>query len=155
MTQRSIENEILLKKTFLDKQIISTSGYKLVRVNDLQFLIDNSSKENPEPLARAHRYRLQRTAAATRLGECRQSNFQLVLCTGDQRQVPDVEERATDDGYQRQRICGPESRIPRNCPPFSRQIWRTSSKISAPMNEHRSSSPSAPPPPQRHFRKCR
>lgn len=43
----SIENEILLKQTFLDKQIISTSGYKLVRVNDLQLLIDNSSKENP------------------------------------------------------------------------------------------------------------
>jgi CBS domain-containing protein/sporulation protein YlmC with PRC-barrel domain len=43
----SIENEILLKQTFLDKQIISTSGFKLVRVNDLQLLIDNSSKENP------------------------------------------------------------------------------------------------------------
>jgi CBS domain-containing protein/sporulation protein YlmC with PRC-barrel domain len=43
----SIENEILLKKTFLDKQIISTTGFKLVRVNDLQLLIDNSSKENP------------------------------------------------------------------------------------------------------------
>jgi len=43
----SIENEILIKETFLDKQIISTSGYKLVRVNDLQLLIDNSSKENP------------------------------------------------------------------------------------------------------------
>jgi CBS domain-containing protein/flagellar motility protein MotE (MotC chaperone) len=41
------ESEILLKKTFLDKQIISTSGYKLVRVNDLQLLIDNSSKDNP------------------------------------------------------------------------------------------------------------
>ncbi len=45
--QESVENEILLKKTFLDKQIISTSGYKLVRVNDLQLLIDNSSKDNP------------------------------------------------------------------------------------------------------------
>lgn len=44
---RPAENEILLKKTFLDKQIISTSGYKLVRVNDLQLLIDNSSKECP------------------------------------------------------------------------------------------------------------
>jgi magnesium transporter len=43
----SSESEILLKKTFLDKQIISTSGYKLVRVNDLQLLIDNSSKDNP------------------------------------------------------------------------------------------------------------
>jgi magnesium transporter len=46
-SRESSENEILLKKTFLDKQIISTSGYKLVRVNDLQLLIDNSSKENP------------------------------------------------------------------------------------------------------------
>jgi len=45
--QESVENEILLKKTFLDKQIISTSGYKLVRVNDLQLLIDNTSKDNP------------------------------------------------------------------------------------------------------------
>lgn len=43
----SIENEILVKQTFLDKQIISTSGYKLVRVNDLQLLIDNSTKEKP------------------------------------------------------------------------------------------------------------
>ena len=43
----SAESEILLKKTFLDKQIISTTGYKLVRVNDLQLLIDNSSKDNP------------------------------------------------------------------------------------------------------------
>jgi magnesium transporter len=46
-SQESVENEILLKQTFLDKQIISTSGYKLVRVNDLQLLIDNSSKDNP------------------------------------------------------------------------------------------------------------
>ncbi len=45
--QESTETEILLKKTFLDKQIISTTGYKLVRVNDLQLLIDNSSKDNP------------------------------------------------------------------------------------------------------------
>jgi magnesium transporter len=45
--RESTESEILLKKTFLDKQIISTSGYKLVRVNDLQLLIDNSSKDNP------------------------------------------------------------------------------------------------------------
>ena len=43
----SAESEILLKQTFLDKQIISTTGYKLVRVNDLQLLIDNSSKDNP------------------------------------------------------------------------------------------------------------
>jgi magnesium transporter len=41
------ENEILLKKTFLDKQIISTSGYKVVRVNDLQMLFDNTAKDNP------------------------------------------------------------------------------------------------------------
>jgi magnesium transporter len=45
--EESTETEILLKKTFLDKQIISTTGYKLVRVNDLQLLIDNSSKDNP------------------------------------------------------------------------------------------------------------
>ncbi|HTY36236.1 MAG TPA: CBS domain-containing protein [Bacteroidota bacterium] len=45
--QESTESEILLRKTFLDKQIISTSGAKLVRVNDLQLLIDNSSKDNP------------------------------------------------------------------------------------------------------------
>jgi magnesium transporter len=44
---KDIENEILLKKTFLDKQIISISGYKLVRVNDLQFLVESSSKEKP------------------------------------------------------------------------------------------------------------
>lgn len=43
----SVENEILLKETFLDRQIISTTGSKLVRVNDLQLLIDNSSKDNP------------------------------------------------------------------------------------------------------------
>lgn len=41
------ESEILIRKTFLDKQIISTSGYKLVRVNDLQLLVDSSSKDNP------------------------------------------------------------------------------------------------------------
>ncbi len=35
-----LESEILLKKTFLDKQIISTSGYKVLRVNDLQHLAD-------------------------------------------------------------------------------------------------------------------
>jgi magnesium transporter len=44
---KASENEILLKKTFLDKQIISTSGYKVVRVNDLHLLVDNSTKENP------------------------------------------------------------------------------------------------------------
>jgi CBS domain-containing protein/sporulation protein YlmC with PRC-barrel domain len=40
------ENDILLRRTFLDKQIISTSGYKLVRVNDLHLLIDSTDKEN-------------------------------------------------------------------------------------------------------------
>lgn len=40
------DTEILLRKTFLDKQIISTSGNKVVRVNDLHFLIDNTLKEN-------------------------------------------------------------------------------------------------------------
>jgi CBS domain-containing protein/sporulation protein YlmC with PRC-barrel domain len=44
---KATENEIILGETFLDKQIISTSGYKVVRVNDLQLLIDDSSKENP------------------------------------------------------------------------------------------------------------
>ncbi len=44
------ENEILLKKTFLDKQVISISGYKVVRVNDLQLLIDTTVKENPNLL---------------------------------------------------------------------------------------------------------
>jgi len=46
-TPSAAENEILLKKSFLDKQIISTSGNKVVRVNDLQLLIDNSSKQTP------------------------------------------------------------------------------------------------------------
>ncbi len=41
------ENEILLKKTFLDRQIISISGNKVVRVNDLQLLIDHSQKDSP------------------------------------------------------------------------------------------------------------
>jgi len=45
-TNGNVESEILLKKTFLDKQIISTSGNKVVRVNDLHLLIDNTSKEN-------------------------------------------------------------------------------------------------------------
>jgi magnesium transporter len=43
---KATESEIILRKTFLDKQIISTSGNKVVRVNDLQLLIDNSNKEN-------------------------------------------------------------------------------------------------------------
>ncbi len=41
------ESEILLKKSFLDRQLISVSGFKLVRVNDLHLLIDNTSKESP------------------------------------------------------------------------------------------------------------
>jgi CBS domain-containing protein len=41
------ENEILLSKSFLDRQIISTSGNKVVRVNDLHLLIDSTVKENP------------------------------------------------------------------------------------------------------------
>ena len=40
------DTEILLRKTFLDKQIISISGNKVVRVNDLHFLIDDTLKEN-------------------------------------------------------------------------------------------------------------
>lgn len=43
---RAAENEILIGKTFLDKQIISTSGYKIVRVNDLQLLIEDKAKES-------------------------------------------------------------------------------------------------------------
>ena len=42
---RGAENEILIRKTFLDKQIISISGYKIVRVNDIQLLIEDKSKE--------------------------------------------------------------------------------------------------------------
>ena len=43
---KAAENEILLCKTFLDKQIISTEGYKIVRVNDLQLLIEDKAKES-------------------------------------------------------------------------------------------------------------
>jgi magnesium transporter len=43
-SHRASEGEFLLRKSFLDRQLISTSGYKLVRVNDLQLLIDNSPK---------------------------------------------------------------------------------------------------------------
>lgn len=42
---RASENEILLRKSFLDRQIISTSGYKIVRVNDVQLLIEDRAKE--------------------------------------------------------------------------------------------------------------
>jgi magnesium transporter len=41
------ETEILLGRSFLDKQIISTSGHKVVRVNDLHLLIDNTAKDSP------------------------------------------------------------------------------------------------------------
>jgi magnesium transporter len=44
--RRAAENEILICKTFLDKQIISTEGYKIVRVNDLQLLIEDKAKES-------------------------------------------------------------------------------------------------------------
>lgn len=37
------ENEILLKQTFYDKQIVDISGAKLVRVNDLHLLRENSN----------------------------------------------------------------------------------------------------------------
>jgi magnesium transporter len=43
---KAAENEILVCKTFLDKQIISTSGYKIVRANDLQLLIEDKIKES-------------------------------------------------------------------------------------------------------------
>jgi CBS domain-containing protein/sporulation protein YlmC with PRC-barrel domain len=44
-TIKASEHEILLRKTFLDRQIISTSGSKVVRVNDLQLLIENYAKD--------------------------------------------------------------------------------------------------------------
>jgi CBS domain-containing protein len=44
--RKAAENEILICKTFLDKQIISTEGYKIVRVNDLQLLIEDEAKES-------------------------------------------------------------------------------------------------------------
>ena len=37
------ENEILLKETFLDKQVVDISGSKVVRVNDLHFLRENQN----------------------------------------------------------------------------------------------------------------
>ena len=45
-SSKGAENEILLRSSFLDKQLISTTGNKLVRVNDLQLLIDNSPSDN-------------------------------------------------------------------------------------------------------------
>ncbi len=41
------ENEFLLKKSFMDRQLISTSGNKVIRVNDLQLLVEGSAKGNP------------------------------------------------------------------------------------------------------------
>jgi magnesium transporter len=41
------ESDILLKKSFLDRQLISTSGHKVVRVNDLHLLVEMATKENP------------------------------------------------------------------------------------------------------------
>jgi magnesium transporter len=41
------DTEILLKKSFMDRQLISTSGHKVVRVNDLQLLLESSTKGNP------------------------------------------------------------------------------------------------------------
>ncbi len=43
---RPAENDILLRKSFMDKQIISTSGNKVVRVNDVQLLIEDRSKDS-------------------------------------------------------------------------------------------------------------
>lgn len=42
-----VESDILLKKSFLDRQLISTSGHKVVRVNDLHLLVEMTEKENP------------------------------------------------------------------------------------------------------------
>lgn len=44
---RPAETEILLKKSFLDRQLISTSGYKVVRVNDLHMLAEIAETGNP------------------------------------------------------------------------------------------------------------
>ena len=44
---RPAETDILLKKSFLDRQLISTSGYKVVRVNDLHLLLEKTGSENP------------------------------------------------------------------------------------------------------------
>jgi magnesium transporter len=41
------DTQMLLARSFLDKQIISTRGRKVVRVNDLHLLLDSSVKENP------------------------------------------------------------------------------------------------------------
>ncbi len=44
-TARPAESDILLKKSFLDRQLISTSGHKVVRVNDLHLLVELTTKE--------------------------------------------------------------------------------------------------------------
>jgi CBS domain-containing protein len=46
-TARPAESDILLKRSFLDRQLISTSGYKVVRVNDLHLLVELTTKERP------------------------------------------------------------------------------------------------------------
>ena len=46
-TGHPAESDILLKKSFLDRQLISTSGQKVVRVNDLHLLVEMTTKENP------------------------------------------------------------------------------------------------------------
>lgn len=42
---RPAETDILLKKSFYDRQLISTSGYKVVRVNDLHLLEETAGGE--------------------------------------------------------------------------------------------------------------
>jgi magnesium transporter len=44
---RPAESDILLKKSFLDRQLISTSGYKVVRVNDLHLIVEIVGAGNP------------------------------------------------------------------------------------------------------------
>ena len=63
---KAAENEILVCKTFLDKQIISTEGYKIVRVNDLQLLIEDKAKEKYKPMGCAHRHWFQGNFAPNR-----------------------------------------------------------------------------------------
>jgi magnesium transporter len=44
---RPAQSDILLSKSFLDRQLISTSGYKVVRVNDLHLLVETAEAGNP------------------------------------------------------------------------------------------------------------
>jgi magnesium transporter len=46
-TARPAESDILLQRSFLDRQLISTSGHKVVRVNDLHLLVELTTKEYP------------------------------------------------------------------------------------------------------------